>query len=71
MLGRKGKWSWSQRLSNSHVIAVMLIRPGNSIAITFPRPAGWTGERKEDRDFVRAMLFSAAEEQWCKAPSAP
>ena len=59
-----GKWNWSQRLTSSSVVAVMLIRPSHSIAVTFPRPEGWTGERKQDQDFVRAMLFSAAEEQW-------
>ena len=72
MPGRNSKWTWSQsRQASSSVIAVMLIKPNHSIAITFPRPEGWTGNRKQDEDFVRALLFSAAEEQWCAGSAAP
>ena len=68
---RQGKWNWSQRLSSGGIVAVMLVRPGHSIAITFPRPDGWTGERSEDEDFIRTILSSAAAEQWTAGPAFP
>lgn len=68
---RQGRWSWSQRLSGGGVVAALLVRPGHSIAITFPKPEGWTGERSEDQDFIRAILTSAAAEQWSAGASLP
>jgi hypothetical protein len=39
--------------------------------VTFPRPSGWTGMRKRDEEFVRALLFSAAEEPWSAGAVTP
>jgi hypothetical protein len=73
MPGKTGeKWTWNQsRQSSNAIVAVMLIKPNHSIAITFPRPSGWTGERKQDEDFLRALLFSAAEECWTSGTATP
>ena len=64
MPGDTGKWTWNQPRTSGNVVAVMLVRPNHSIALTFPRPDGWTGERKQDQDLIRAMLLSAVEERW-------
>lgn len=66
-----GEWSWSQRPSNGGIVAVMLVRTGHTIGITFPRPAGWTGDPREDQDFVRAILSSAVAAQWSAGPPMP
>lgn len=73
MPGKTGeKWTWSQsRQSSNSIVAVMLVKPNHSIAITFQRPLGWTGNRREDEDFLRGLLFSAAEECWVSGSATP
>lgn len=67
----RGKWTWSQLdRRDSETISVMLLKNGQSIAIIVPRPAGWVGNRTEDREYIRGLLFEAAEQPWSEPQSA-
>ena len=61
----RGKWTWSQLdRRDSDIISIMLMKKNQSIAVILPRPPGWVGDRTEDREYVRTLLFEAAEEPW-------
>ena len=65
MKSPRGKWTWSQlHRHDSDTISILLSKKNDSIAITLPRPAGWVGTTTEDREFIRNLLFEAAEEPW-------
>jgi hypothetical protein len=67
-----GKWTWQHvGQANGEVVAVMLTKSNQTIAVTFPRPEGWTGEGKRDEDHIRSILLSAIQERWSGAPSTP
>ena len=64
----RGKWSWSQLdRGDSEIISVMLVKNSHSLAVILPRPDGWVGDRTEDREIIRSILFEAAEEPWSRS----